>query len=55
MEFLHVYEPIREPPRFTLKIFEIFLENSYMYPKSILPLLYVVKTTMFGRLKQILE
>ncbi len=46
---------IREPPRFTLTIFEIFLENGYMYPKSILPLSYVVKTTMCGRLKQILE
>jgi hypothetical protein len=46
---------MREPPSFTLKIVEIFLENGYMYPKSILPLSYVVKTTLCGRQKQILE
>ncbi len=55
MEFLHILTPKREPPSFTLKIFEIFLENAYMYPKSILSLSYVAKTTMCGRLKQILE
>ena len=36
-------------------MFEIFLGNGYMYPKSILPVSYVVLTTMCGQLQQILD
>ncbi len=55
MEFLYIWEPIRKTPGLTLKNVEIFLENGYMYTKSIRPVSYVVQTTMCGRLKQILE
>ncbi len=42
MDYLYISEPIGDPQGFSVGFLQKMLDNGYMYPKSILPVSYVV-------------
>jgi hypothetical protein len=51
-----IYNKLSETlQNFVQKICKKMLDNCYMYPKSIFPLLFVVQTSIYGWLKPFIE